>query len=253
MDLGLKDRKAIITGGSKGIGRAIANLLADEGCNVGICARNSEEVDATVAALKAKGVEAWGSAIDVRDGDTVRKWVADSAEALGGLDILIPNVSALAIERNEDSWRAQFEVDMLHTVNSAEAALPLLEKSDAGSIVIISSVSGVEIDFAAGPYGAFKAALLHYAKTLACELAGQNIRVNSVSPGNTYFPGGVWEMIENNIPELFSKALGLNKMGRMATAEEVANAAVFLASPIATFITGTNIVVDGALTNRVQY
>jgi len=253
MDLGLKDRKAIITGGSKGIGRAIANLLADEGCNVGICARNSEEVDSTVAALKAKGVEAWGSAIDVRDGDAVRKWVADSAEALGGLDILIPNVSALAIERNEDSWRAQFEVDMLHTVNAAEAALPLLEKSDAGSIVIISSVSGVEIDFAAGPYGAFKAALLHYAKTLACELAGQNIRVNSVSPGNTYFPGGVWEMIENNIPELFSKALGLNKMGRMATAEEVANAAVFLASPIATFITGTNIVVDGALTNRVQY
>lgn len=253
MDLGLKGRKAIITGGSKGIGRAIANLLADEGCNVGICARNSEEVDAAVAALKAKGVEAWGSAIDVRDGDAVRKWVADSADALGGLDILIPNVSALAIERNEDSWRAQFEVDMLHTVNSAEAALPLLEKSDAGSIVIISSVSGVEIDFAAGPYGAFKAALLHYAKTLACELAGQNIRVNSVSPGNTYFPGGVWEMIENNIPELFSKALGLNKMGRMATAEEVANAAVFLASPIATFITGTNIVVDGALTNRVQY
>jgi len=253
MDLGLKGRKAIITGGSKGIGRAIANLLADEGCNVGICARNSEEVAATVAALKAKGVEACGSAIDVRDGDAVRKWVADSAETLGGLDILIPNVSALAIERNEDSWRAQFEVDMLHTVNAAEAALPLLEKSDAGSIVIISSVSGVEIDFAAGPYGAFKAALLHYAKTLACELAGQNIRVNSVSPGNTYFPGGVWEMIENNIPELFSKALGLNKMGRMATAEEVANAAVFLASPIATFITGTNIVVDGALTNRVQY
>ena len=253
MDLGLKGRKAIITGGSKGIGRAIANLLADEGCNVGICARNSEEVAATVAALKAKGVEACGSAIDVRNGDAVRKWVADSVEALGGLDILIPNVSALAIERNEESWRAQFEVDMLHTVNAAEAALPLLEKSDAGSIVIISSVSGVEVDFAAGPYGAFKAALIHYAKTLACELAGKNIRVNSVSPGNTYFPGGVWEMIENNIPDLFSKALGLNKMGRMATAEEVANAAVFLASPIATFITGTNIVVDGALTNRVQY
>ena len=142
---------------------------------------------------------------------------------------------------------------MLHTVNAVEAALPELEKSDAGSIVIISSVSGVEIDFAAGPYGAFKAALIHYAKTLACELAGKNIRVNSVSPGNTYFEGGVWEMIENNIPDLFSKALSLNKTGRMATAEEVANASVFLAAPIATFITGTNIVVDGALTNRVQY
>ena len=149
MDLGLKGRKAIITGGSKGIGRAIANLLADEGCNVGICARNAEEVDAAVAALKAKGVNAYGSAIDVRDGDAVRKWVSDCAEALGGLDIVVPNVSALAIERNEDSWRAQFEVDLLHTVNAVEAALPILEKSDAGSIVIISSVSGVEIDFAA--------------------------------------------------------------------------------------------------------
>lgn len=253
MDLGLKGRNAIITGGSKGIGRAIANLLADEGCNVGLCARNAEEVDAAVAALKDKGVNACGSAIDVRDGDAVRKWVADCAEALGGLDIVIPNVSALAIERNEESWRAQFEVDLLHTVNAVEAALPKLEKSDAGSIVIISSVSGVEIDFAAGPYGALKAALIHYAKTLACELADKNIRVNSVSPGNTYFAGGVWEMIENNMPDLFSKALGLNKTGRMATAEEVATASVFLASPIATFITGTNLVVDGALTNRVQY
>ena len=253
MDLGLKGRKAIITGGTKGIGRAIANLLADEGCNVGICARNGEEVDAAVAALKAKGVDACGSAVDVRDGAAVRQWVTDCAEALGGLDIVVPNVSALAIERNEDSWRAEFEVDLLHTVNAVEAALPILEKSDAGSIVIISSVSGVEIDFAAGPYGAFKAALIHYAKTLACELAGNNIRVNSVSPGNTYFEGGVWEMIKNNIPDLYSKALSLNKTGRMATAEEVATASVFLASPIATFITGTNLVVDGALTNRVQY
>ena len=253
MDLGLKGRKAIVTGGTKGIGRAIAELLADEGCDVGICARNGDEVVAAVAALKAKGVDACGSALDVRDGAQVRKWVADCAEALGGLDIVVPNVSALAIERNEESWRAEFEVDLLHTVNAAEAAQPMLENSDAGSIVIISSVSGVEIDFAAGPYGAFKAALIHYAKTLACELAGKNIRVNSVSPGNTYFAGGIWEMVENNMPDLYNKALSLNKTGRMATAEEVANATVFLASPIATFITGTNLVVDGTLTNRVQY
>ncbi len=253
MDLGLKGRKAIVTGGTKGIGRAIAELLADEGCDVGICARNGDEVVAAVAALKAKGVDACGSALDVRDGAQVWKWVADCAEALGGLDIVVPNVSALAIERNEESWRAEFEVDLLHTVNAAEAAQPMLENSDAGSIVIISSVSGVEIDFAAGPYGAFKAALIHYAKTLACELAGKNIRVNSVSPGNTYFAGGIWEMVENNMPDLYNKALSLNKTGRMATAEEVATATVFLASPIATFITGTNLVVDGTLTNRVQY
>ncbi len=253
MDLGLKGRKAIVTGGTKGIGRAIADLLADEGCDVGMCARNGDEVDAAVAALKAKGVDACGSALDVRDGAQVWKWVADCAEALGGLDIVVPNVSALAIERNEESWRAEFEVDLLHTVNAAEAAQPMLEKSDAGSIVIISSISGIEVDFAAGPYGAFKAALIHYAKTLACELAGKNIRVNSVSPGNTYFAGGIWEMVENNMPDLYNKALSLNKTGRMATAEEVATATVFLASPIATFITGTNLVVDGTLTNRVQY
>jgi len=119
--------------------------------------------------------------------------------------------------------------------------------------VIISSVSGVEIDFAAGPYGAFKAALIHYAKGLACQLAGKGIRSNSVSPGNTYFEGGIWEQIEEGMPELYEKALSLNKTGRMATAEEVAAAVVFLASPVASFITGTNIIVDGALTNRVQY
>ena len=253
MDLGLNDRKAIVTGGTKGIGRAIADLLADEGCNIGICARDGDEVDAAVVALKAKGVEACGSAIDVRDGDAVRKWVTDCAEALGGLYIVVPNVSALAIERNEESWRAEFKVDLLHTVNTVEAAQPILEKSDAGSIVINSSVSGVEVDIAAGPSGAFKAALIHYAKTLACELASKNIRVNSVSPGTTYFAGGIWETIENDMPDLFSQALSMNKTGRMATAEEVANASVFLASPIATFITGTNLVVDGALTNRVQF
>ena len=253
MDLKLKGRKALITGGSKGIGRAISNALASEGCDVSLCARNAEEVDLAVEELKQTGVNAYGAALDVRDGSELRRWVEDSSRALGGLDIVVPNVSALAIERTEESWRAEFEIDMMHTVNTVEAALPMLEKSDSGSIVIISSVSGIEIDFAAGPYGAFKAALIHYSKALACELASKNIRVNSVSPGNTYFEGGVWEMIEKNMPDLFNKALGMNKTGRMATAEEVATAAVFLASPIATFITGTNLLVDGALTNKVQY
>ena len=253
MDLGLSNRNAIVTGGTKGIGRAISDLLADEGCNFGICARDDDEVNAAVMALQAKGVKACGSAIDVRDGNILRKWVRDCAEVLGGLDIVVPNVSALAIERNEESWRSGFEVDLLHTVNTVEAAQPLLERSDAGAIVIISSVSGVEVDMGAGPYGAFKAALLHYAKTLACELANKSIRVNSVSPGTTYFAGGIWATIENDMPDLFSQALAMNKTGRMATAEEVANACVFLASPIATFITGTNLVVDGTLTNRVQF
>ena len=253
MDLKLQGRNAVITGGSKGIGRAIADIFADEGANVAICARNPDEIDAAVAALGGRGVKATGRALDVADGDALKGWVGDVAGELGGIDILVPNVSALAIPNSEESWKAQFEVDMMHTVRSVEAALPHLEKSDAGSIVIISSVSGVEIDFAGGPYGAFKAALIHYAKTLACQLAGQGIRCNSVSPGNTYFEGGVWQNIESNMPDLFEKALSLNKTGRMATAEEVAAAAVFLASPVSSFTTGTNITVDGALTNRVQY
>ena len=251
MDLGLKGTKAIITGGSKGIGRAIALMLADEGANVSICARTKADVDATVKALKAKGVNAHGAALDVADGAAVKAWIDDAAKALGGIDIVVPNVSALAIENTPAGWRKAFEVDMMHTIYTVDAALPYLEKSKAGSIVVISSISGVEIDFAAGPYGATKAQLIHYAKGLACQLAPKGIRCNSVSPGNTYFEGGVWPMIEKNMPDLFKLALSKNKTGRMATAEEVANGAVFLASPRATFITGTNLVIDGAVTNRV--
>ena len=151
MDLGLKGRKALVTGSTKGIGRAIADLLADEGANVAICARHETDVVTAVEALAAKGVQATGCALDVGDGPALTSWVADAAQELGGLDILVANVSALAIEGTEESWRKGFEVDMMHTVHAVEAAMPYLEQSDAASIVIISSVSGVEIDFAAGP------------------------------------------------------------------------------------------------------
>ena len=136
---------------------------------------------------------------------------------------------------------------------TVEAALPWIEKSDAGSILVISSVSGLEFDFTSPAYGTFKAALIHYASRMANTLAGKHIRVNTVSPGNTYFEGGIWQKIEQNMPDLFKAALAKNPWGRMATDLEVANAAVFLASPRASFITGVNLVVDGALTNRVQY
>jgi 3-oxoacyl-[acyl-carrier protein] reductase len=253
MDLGLTGRKALVTGGTKGIGRAIAELLAREGAGVAICARNADDVRETVAYLTGLGVPATGHAVDVADGPALAAWVVDAADELGGLDIVIPNVSALAISNDDAGWKAGFEIDMMGSVHAVDAAMPFLEKSDAGSIVIISSVSGREIDFAAGPYGAFKAALIHYAQGLAFNLAARNIRANTVSPGNTYFPGGVWEKIEQGIPDLFAKAMALNPTGRMAKPEEIARAAVFLASPAASFITGTNLVVDGALTRGVQY
>ena len=159
MDLKLKGRKAIVTGSSKGIGRAIAEALADEGCHVAICARDEGEVKAAVGALKKKGVNATGASFDVRDKDALDAWVKKSGEALGGIDIAVANVSALDMERGENAWKNEFEIDMMHTVRTVEAALPWIEKSDAGAILVISSVSGLEFDFTSPAYGTFKAAL----------------------------------------------------------------------------------------------
>jgi 3-oxoacyl-[acyl-carrier protein] reductase len=252
MDLGLKGLRAVVSGGTKGIGRAIAETLAAEGVDVAICARNADEVKTTVAALAAKGVRATGRAVDVADGPALQAWIRDVAGEFGGLDIVVANVSALAISNDEAGWKSGFDVDLMGSVRMVEAAMPFLEKSKAASIVTISSVSGREIDFAAGPYGAFKAALIHYTQGLAFNLAGKGIRANTVSPGNTYFEGGVWNKIKDGNPDLYRTALGMNPTGRMGTPQEMANAAVFLSSPAASFITGTNLVVDGALTKGVQ-
>lgn len=247
MDLGLSGLKALVTGGSKGIGRRCAEILVAEGAQVAICARTAADVDATAAEL---GV--LGTAVDVADKAALEAWVAASAEAMGGIDIVIGNVSALAVSDDEAAWQAGFETDMMHSVRLVNAAMPWLEKSDAASITLVSSVSGREIDFTGAAYGAFKAALVHYAQGLAYKLAPQGIRANTVSPGNTYFECGIWQQIETGNPDLFATALGLNPMGRMATPEEIARGVVFLASPASSFTTGTNLVIDGALTKGVQ-
>jgi 3-oxoacyl-[acyl-carrier protein] reductase len=251
MDLGLSGKRAAITGGSKGIGRAIAEAFATEGVNVSICARNADEVAAAVAALMAKGVNAFGRALDVADAAALAEWIASSARELGGIDALVCNVSALAVGDSTETWEKSFRVDMMHTVNAVAAAVPILEKSTSGSIVLISSVSGFEVDFAAGSYGALKAALIHYAKGLSRQLVGKGIRVNCVSPGNTYFDGGIWQTIEKNMPDLFNSTLKVNPTGKFGTPAEVANGVVFLSSPVASRISGTNLVIDGALTVAV--
>lgn len=252
MDLGLKGLRALVTGGSKGIGRRCADIFAAEGAHVSICARNGAEVEETAAALRAKGVTAFGQAVDVADKAALEAWVAASAKALGGIDIVVANVSALAVADDEEAWRKGFDTDMMHTVRLVNAALPHLEASKAASITVISSVSGREIDFTGPAYGAFKAALVHYAQGLAFRLAAKGIRANAVSPGNTYFDGGIWQWIETNNPALFKEALALNPTGRMAKPEEIARGVVFLASPASSFTTGTNLVIDGALTRGVQ-
>lgn len=253
MDLQLKGLKAIVTGGTKGIGLAIARTLASEGAEVAICARDQASVEATANALtELSGARASGAAVDVSDGDALKAWVGRVGSEWGGLDIVVANVSALAIGNDIESWRKEFETDLLGTVNLVDAAMPYLTASQAASIVAISSVSGREIDFAAGPYGVFKAALVHYMQGLANQLASKGIRANTVSPGNMYFEGGVWDWIEHNDPALFERALALNPTGRMARPQEIANAVAFVASPAASFVSGANIVVDGALTRGVQ-
>jgi 3-oxoacyl-[acyl-carrier protein] reductase len=253
MELGLSAKRFLVTGGTRGIGRAIVGGLLAEGAAVAYCARTPDAVTATQSELTSGGSTAIGAAVDVGDPAALTNWVNTSADALGGIDGVVANVSALAIPGTPENWRTSFDVDLMGTVGLVDAALPHLLAAGGGSIVTISSVSGREIDFAAGPYGTMKAAIVHYTHGLAYTLAGKGIRANSVSPGNTYFPGGIWPSIEENDPELFKTALALNPTGRMATAQEVANAVIFLSSSAASFITGTNLLVDGALTRGVQF
>ena len=253
MDLGLKGKKAVVTGGTRGIGRAIANLLVEEGCHIGICARTAAGVEGAVAAFRAKGVKAFGAAVDVADGEQLTRFVRSAAESLGGLDIFISNVGALGGTNDEASWKRGFEIDVMATVRGCEAAIPFLEASGGGAIVVVGSTAAVEVVGPRRAYSSLKAAILPYLKGLARNLASKKIRANAVSPGSVYFKGGAWEATEQKNPERFRQALSRHPSGRMATAEEVANGVVFLASPRASFISGVNLVCDGGMTQRVQF
>ena len=250
MELGLNQKRVLVSGGSRGIGRAIVQAFLAEGAHVAFCARSEAGVKAAEASF---GERSFGAVVDVTQPEQVSAWVARAADRLGGLDIVVPNVSALAGGSELSTWRRAFETDLLGTVSMVQAALPFLRCSDAAAIVLISSISGREVDMFAEPYGILKAALIHYGKTLCARFASEGIRVNTVSPGNVYFEDGVWGDIQREQPETFASCLAANPMGRMATPDEVAKATVFLASSAASFITGTNLLVDGGLSVGVQF
>ena len=256
MDLNLRGKKCVILGGTRGIGRAIADTLADEGADVAICARNEAQISAAVADLQAKGVTALGGPVDVTNGEALKTWITSVGEQLGGIDILISNAGAMAQGNDEASWKQNFNLDILGAVNAFEAAEPFLGKSADASgdaaFVIIASISAAVAD-QAGSYGPIKAALIHMAKGLARQHAKRGIRTNVVSPGMVYFEGGVWHQVEQNMPDFFKKAVSRNPTGRCATPQEIANAAVFLASPASSYTTGSNLIVDGTVSNRVNF
>jgi 3-oxoacyl-[acyl-carrier protein] reductase len=256
MDLQLKGKTAVVTGATRGIGRSIAELFAEEGANVAICARNADQVAEAVKALGKKGVKAFGQAVDIADGPGLKGFIEAAGKALGGIDVLVSNASALVQGNAEEAWQAMFDIDVMGAVRSFEAAKPFLEKSaekngDA-AFLITSSISAAETDNP-NSYGAMKAAQIHYAKGVARENAGKKIRCNVVSPGTVYFEGGVWANVKQNMPGFFETMIKRNPTGRMATPEEIAAATVFLASPRSGFTTGINMVVDGGISRRANF
>ena len=256
MDLRLKGKRAIVTGASRGIGRAIAETLANEGVHVAICARGQGGVDEVVAGLAHKGVTAFGAAVDIGDGPALKSWVTGAATRLGGLDILVSNASALTRGAGEADWKQMYDVDLMGAVRALEAARPFLEAAGAehgdASFTMISSVSAAEAS-APSAYGAMKAALIHFAKGVAREGASRHLRCNVVSPGTIYFKGGVWGNTEEQAPDFFKTMIARNPTGRMGAPEEIAAATVFLASPLSAFTTGINMVVDGGITQRANF
>jgi 3-oxoacyl-[acyl-carrier protein] reductase len=256
MDLGLKGRNAVVLGGTRGIGRAIAGTLAGEGAGVAVCARNADQVKDAVAELKTQGVRAAGAPVDITDGAALNAWISGAAQELGSIDMLFSNAGAMAQGGDPASWEQNFRLDILGAVHAFEAARPFLEasgeKNGDAAFIIISSISAAQADNASS-YGPIKAALIHMAKGLARQYAAKKIRVNVVSPGTVYFKGGVWNMVEQNMPKRYQDALARNPTGRMATPQEIANAAVFLASTASSFTTGSNLIVDGGISNRVNF
>jgi len=255
MDLALRGKNIVITGGTRGIGRAIAEVLAAEGAHIALCARDEASVHTATAALKKSGITALGRSLDVGDASALKTWIDAAAHELGSIDVLVANPSAFGIGASEDDWQSSFNVDLMGVVRAVDAALPHLERAaesrgDA-AVVALSSVLALETDQDSA-YGALKSAVSHYTKGLARRLAPKRVRVNAILPGTIYVEDGFWGNVKRGQPDLYRMFLERNPTGRMGEPREIAAVAAFLASPAASFVTGANIVVDGAFTRRAN-
>ncbi|MCX2974091.1 SDR family oxidoreductase [Halieaceae bacterium IMCC8485] len=255
MDLNLNGKRVILSGGSRGIGLAIAARFLEEGANVAFFARGEAGVQAALEELGSKG-EFYGDSVDAADTEAVRAWVLKAAQQLGGVDIVINNTSASAsIKWNDEAWRNSFNVDLMAAVTMNETALPFLEESDAAAVLQVATVTAFEHhDLSVCPsYGAIKAATVNYSAQLAQNWGDKGIRSNSVSPGPIFIEGGAWDGIKQNYFDLYERDRLAHPSERLGSAEEVANVAVFVCSGAASWINGENVVVDGGFTKRVSF
>ena len=245
MSFDFKGRRVVVCGGSRGIGRSIALGFAEAGAAVSICARGAAALAATREEIVHFGHKAHAESCDLADGASVVRYVGAAAEVLGGIDILVNNASGFGASDDDTGWAISLAVDVMATVRASNAAIPHIEKAGGGSIVNVSSISAYRATTRNPPYAAVKAALCQYTTSQAANLARKNIRVNAVAPGSIEFPGGTWEQRRNSDPGLYNRILKSIPFGRLGRPEEVANTVLFLASPLASWITGHTVVVDG--------
>ena len=243
MDLKLAGLTAVVTGGSLGIGKAIVHALALEGCAVHFCARGETQIAATRGEMDGLPGAVAGAVVDVTQRDQLDRWL----DGIAKFDILVPNVSALA-----DDWATTLSTDIGGTVNTIEAALPTLQTSSHAAITFVGSKTGSYEAPHSPSYGAAKAAMAHYMKSLSGRLLPR-VRVNVVSPGDTLFAGGYWDRLRISDPAAFERTVRRNPMGRLASAEEVARVVAFVSSPAASFVSGANWYVDGGSVPHVQF
>lgn len=237
--------RIVIAGGSKGIGRSMALAFAASGASVSICARGQSALDETAAAISAHDVPVHKQSCDLGDSIAISAYIEDAAQTLGGIDVLINNASGYGFSDSEEDWAAVFNIDMMAAVRVSRAALPHLSASPHASILHTSSIAALHPRPHMPSYGAIKAALSHYTTSQALALAPQRIRVNAIAPGSIEFEGGLWDRCKHEDPTRYAAVLSKIPFGRYGTPEEVAHAALFLASPWAAWITGQILCVDG--------
>jgi 3-oxoacyl-[acyl-carrier protein] reductase len=245
MHMNLQGKRVVVAGGSRGIGRSIALGFAAAGSGVSICARGPAALDATAAHIAAHGVKLHKAVCDLADKDAIASYIAAAADSLGGIDILVNNASGFGAADDEDGWAKGLNIDLMATVRASRAAIPFIEKAGGGAILNISSISGYRASARTPSYAAVKAALINYTMSQALLLAPKKIRVNAIAPGSIEFPGGIWAERKTANPPLYQAVLRSIPWGRLGRPEEVANAALFLCSDAASWVTGQTVSVDG--------